>query len=96
MNGNNTVRDKIVEILGTFPFKVGTREQLADELVARGVTVNPSLMQTVEMRIYNKEEIFENCTVQVLTNTFTGKTSIGWWHGSASDMPGNGGVQYEE
>ena len=28
---------------------------------------------------YNQEEIYENCTVQVLTNTMNGRTSIGWW-----------------
>jgi hypothetical protein len=33
----------------------------------------------VETCFYDKEEIFENCTVQVLTNTFTGDVSIGWW-----------------
>lgn len=29
--------------------------------------------------LYDKEEIFPNCTVQVWTNTKTGKVSIGWW-----------------
>ena len=33
----------------------------------------------VDVNLYDKEEIYENCTVQVLTNTITGKTSIGWW-----------------
>lgn len=28
---------------------------------------------------YDKEEIFPNCTVQVLTNTVTGEVSVGWW-----------------
>ena len=28
---------------------------------------------------YDKEETHNNCTVQVLTNTRTGKTSVGWW-----------------
>lgn len=28
---------------------------------------------------YDQEEIYENCTVQVLTNTINGHTSIGWW-----------------
>jgi len=34
---------------------------------------------TVETAIYDKEEIFEDCTVQVLTNSFTGEQSVGWW-----------------
>lgn len=33
----------------------------------------------VDMDIYDQEEIYPNCTVQVLTNTVTGKVSIGWW-----------------
>ena len=33
----------------------------------------------IETCFYDKEEIFENCTVQVLTNTATGEVSIGWW-----------------
>ena len=33
----------------------------------------------VEAFFYDKEEIHENCTVQVLTNTKTGDVSVGWW-----------------
>ena len=33
----------------------------------------------VETNIYDKEEIFPDCTVQVLTNTATGEVSVGWW-----------------
>ena len=33
----------------------------------------------VDMDIYDQEEIYPNCTVQVLTNTVTGKVSVGWW-----------------
>lgn len=50
--------------------------------------VTAALMQTAsaeddrclldELNIYDKEETYDNCTVQVLTNTVTGKTSIGW------------------
>ena len=31
------------------------------------------------LAFYDKEEIFENCTVQVLTNTRTAEVSVGWW-----------------
>lgn len=34
---------------------------------------------TVETNMYDKEETFPDCTVQVLTNTATGETSVGWW-----------------
>ena len=33
----------------------------------------------LEVGFYDKEEIFNNCTVQVLENSVTGQTSIGWW-----------------
>ncbi len=29
--------------------------------------------------IYDEEEIHTNCTVQILRNSITGETSIGWW-----------------
>lgn len=35
--------------------------------------------QKVEINAYDKEEIYHDCTVQVLTNTVTGEVSIGWW-----------------
>ena len=33
----------------------------------------------VETNLFDKEEIYQNCTVQVLTNTVTGEVSVGWW-----------------
>ena len=33
----------------------------------------------VEANIFDKEEIFPDCTVQVLTNTVTGEVSVAWW-----------------
>ncbi len=35
--------------------------------------------QELEINVYDEEEIHENCTVQILRNSITGKTSIGWW-----------------
>ena len=32
-----------------------------------------------EMNIYDKETRHENCTVQILENTKTGRISVGWW-----------------
>lgn len=40
----------------------------------------------IEMFIYDKEEIYPNCTVQVLTNTLTGETSVGWWINGESSV----------
>ena len=36
-------------------------------------------IRRIETSFYDKEEIHENCTVQVLTNTKTGDVSVGWW-----------------
>lgn len=33
----------------------------------------------IEINVFNKEELFTDCTVQVLVNTFTGEKSVGWW-----------------
>jgi hypothetical protein len=33
----------------------------------------------IETNIYDQEETYPNCTVQVLTNTVTGEVSVGWW-----------------
>jgi hypothetical protein len=38
-----------------------------------------ALEAQTEVNIYVKEETYHNCTVQVLTNTVTGQTSVGWW-----------------
>lgn len=35
--------------------------------------------QELEINVYDEEEIRKNCTVQILRNSITGKTSIGWW-----------------
>ena len=29
--------------------------------------------------IYDEVEVHDNCTVQILRNTITGQTSVGWW-----------------
>ena len=33
----------------------------------------------VEYNIFDEEETYDDCTVQILRNTTTGETSIGWW-----------------
>ena len=38
-----------------------------------------SAIVKVETSFYDKEEIHENCIVQVLTNTKTGDVSVRWW-----------------
>jgi len=33
----------------------------------------------VEINVFDVEEIHNNCTVQILKNSVTGETSVGWW-----------------
>lgn len=33
----------------------------------------------IETNLYDVEEIYPDCTVQVLRNSVTGEVSIGWW-----------------
>ena len=35
--------------------------------------------------VYDGEEIHKHCTVQVLTNSVTGDTSVGWWEEEDED-----------
>lgn len=46
-----------------------------------------------ELNLYDKCEIIEGCTVEVLTNTVTGETSVGWWRGGVEDRPGMEGEE---
>lgn len=40
--------------------------------------------ETIDTGIYDKEDIYPNCTVQILTNTETGEMSVGWWENERS------------
>lgn len=42
----------------------------------------------MELNLYDKCEIIEGCTVEILTNTLTGETSVCWWRGGVEDRPG--------
>lgn len=55
--------------------------------MAEGITKQVALfVQDGEVcEFYNQEEIYENCTVQVLTNTINGHTSIGWWQNNEKE-----------
>lgn len=49
-----------------------------------------------ETTVYDREDVIEGCTVQILTNTETGETSVGWWRGGIEDMPTWFGTQKSE
>ena len=49
----------------------------------------------MEINIYDKCEVIEGCTVEVLTDTLTGETSVGWWRCSVEDRPGMDGGAHD-
>lgn len=38
-----------------------------------------ALENDIDIPIYDQEEIYHNCTVQVLFSSYTGDSSVGWW-----------------
>lgn len=36
-------------------------------------------MENVQTCLFDKCEVYPNCTVEIFTNTVTGEQSIGWW-----------------
>ena len=48
-------------------------------------TWNRRTQVCIEQPLFDREEIFPDCTVQVLTNTATGRTSVGWWENKKGD-----------
>ena len=56
-----------------------TFEGRVDEIRSAYLMAIKALEGQTDVNIYDKEETYHNCTVQVLTNTVTGQTSVGWW-----------------
>ena len=40
---------------------------------------SPPMELKVDTPIFDKESVYENCTVQILRSTLTGEQSTGWW-----------------
>ena len=70
---------EVLEWLGEYLNRLGVEsiEELRQKL-RDGEGGKTEIIQ-VETNIYDKEEIYLDCTVQVLTNTATGDVSVGWW-----------------
>ena len=78
------------------PHVVGLRISAESDAVTNTVPTAAQRWTEVllmELNMYDKCEIIEGCTVEILTNTLTGETSVGWWRGGVEDRPGmDGGV----
>ena len=35
--------------------------------------------ETIQTNLFDVEEVYPNCTVQIWRNSVTGETSVGWW-----------------
>ena len=47
---------------------------------------DPLFLVESNIAYYDQEEIYPNCTVQVLTNSVTGDVSIGWWRNDTEEQ----------
>lgn len=71
--------DRVVEIL------LGEKEKAGDLEVA--VAIDIALKYIAErqkehidsINIFDIEEVYDNCTVQILSSSITGEVSVGWW-----------------
>lgn len=56
-----------------------SREKALDMAIAALEKQEGKKPITVETNIYDTEEIHHGCIVQILRNSVTGETSVGWW-----------------
>lgn len=75
---NEKLAQKLRDLYQTYQAtgEISDRQAKIMLLAAKALEHKPS---EVEVNIYDHEEIHENCTVQIWSNTVTGATSIGWW-----------------
>lgn len=76
----NKIEDILIHSFGDYPYT--EEEQVLLTSLDKAVEVLRKQSETksqIETNIYDIEEIHTNCTVQILTNSITGETSVGWW-----------------
>lgn len=56
-----------------------SREEALDMAIAALEKQEGKKPIAVETNIYDTEEIHHGCIVQILRNSVTGETSVGWW-----------------
>lgn len=49
------------------------------DIISKDIEELEKTKTKVKINIFDEEEIIENCTVQILSNSKTGDTSVGWW-----------------
>lgn len=53
--------------------------ELFNEIRSLAGEAATALETDIDIPIYDQEEIYHNCTVQVLYSSYTGDSSVGWW-----------------
>lgn len=76
--------DRIMEAaceICRWPYETAVEEQLLEKCEHCPVqaVLNGQPPDSVILSIYDQEEVYQNCTVQVLKNSYTGDISIGFW-----------------
>jgi hypothetical protein len=78
VQATNYIKERIAYLEEQIKGSILAVKAYGDECDALKLAVK-ALEEQTEVNIYDHEETYHNCTVQVLTNTVTGKTSVGWW-----------------
>lgn len=85
---------KLIEILETMKYcdekDIKIRPEKKIEALDTTIVILNKLIKNTELQnvgnmeinIYDEEETYPDCTVQVLKNSVTGKVSVGWWKNS--------------
>ena len=88
IDGNELVRfieerKKLASELRGFDFDGAERE--LDIVIAKIKTMQEGSVVD-EINVFDKCEVHENCTVQILSNSTTGEVSIGWWQETQEEI----------
>jgi Lar family restriction alleviation protein len=76
--GGKVIQSHLYIYRDNMPHWAITKEELQQKAIDSWNRRTSKIVK-VETNFFDKEETFPNCTVQVLTNTATGETSVGWW-----------------
>ena len=49
------------------------------------------MVETIQTNLFDVEEVYPNCTVQIWKNSVTGEVSVGWWENEPEEGAGNDG-----
>ena len=68
-----------IETLRRAAYSTDDRELRQAVVIAEQCIREAGELRIEEINFFDTEEVYENCTVQVLSNSITGNVSVGWW-----------------